>query len=185
MVSHRIKEIEERFKEVAGIDCDLSSFPLDNNLDSQTETRKKQSKKHGEVFTPLYLVDEMINKVDDSRYEEISETLDLCGGYGQFTIRLIRKYYSIHGESFDLDLFFENHWINELQKSSAYKLLYIFGNKLNLAMGDALHLGELPNSARGVYQYSSSAKKWKSKNPMAKGKDLSYFKRQFQKFDGE
>ena len=184
-VSERIEEIESRFKEVSKIDTDLSVYPLSRQDNLQVKTRKSKSKAHGEVFTPLWLVDQMIEKVDDSKFQEIGSTLDLCAGYGQFTIRLIRKYYSIHGESFDLDLFFERHWVSELQKSSAYKLLYIFGKDLNIAMGDSKLLNELPSKAIGVYYYSSVQKKWISKRAKSLKMDLNDFKNHFEKLEKE
>jgi hypothetical protein len=183
MVKERILEIEKRFKEVSGIDADLSIYPLSKQSNLQVTTRQTQSKNHGEVFTPLWLVDKMIESVDDDKFKEVSTTLDLCAGYGQYSVRLLRKYYSIQGEDFDLDLFLEKHWVSELQKSSAYKLLYVFGKELNIAMGDSLFLDKLPEDARGVYYYSKTKKSWISNRAKSRHYTLEMFKSRFVKFD--
>lgn len=161
-VDEKISSIEKRFLEVANLNLDLRIYPLTKNSNSQVETRKDKSKEHGEVFTPLWLVDYMINNVDD--YSSIRKTLDLCAGYGQFTIRLLRKYYSVHGENFDLDLFFEKHWISELQQESVHKLIYIFGKQINVAVGDSMKLDLLPPNARGFYFFNDSRGRWVSRN---------------------
>lgn len=184
MIIFRIEDIEKRFKEVSGINTDISIYPLVQQDDLQVETRKDKSKEHGEVFTPLWLVDKMIDQVPKKRFKKILKTLDPCSGYGQFTIRLIRKYYSIHGECFDLDLFFEKHWMTELQPSSAYKLLYIFGNKINIAVGDTMRISELHDDARGIYFYSEQKNKWENKTQRALKMSASQFQQQYMKLDG-
>ena len=83
-----VLQVEKNYKAVVGIQDDLSIYPLRSKQVSNIATNKDKSKKHGEVFTPLWLVDGMINQ---ARPKLGQITLDLCSGYGQFTIRHIRK----------------------------------------------------------------------------------------------
>ena len=135
-----VEDIEQRFLEVSGILCDLTKFPLaEKDIKKNISVNKEKSDQFGEVFTPLWLVDQMIFKAEESLYRAKS-TLDLCAGYGQFTIRMIRALYN-HDNNFDVGEWLKNnHTFIELQLESAYKLLYIFGIDINLLIGDALEI---------------------------------------------
>lgn len=128
-VEKLVAGIEKRFLEVAGLSGNLAarSITLDNHL--QVKTDKTKSDKHGEVFTPLWLVDQMIDRISDHKIKDQAlTTTDLCSGYGQFSVRLIRRKYSVLKESFDLDKFLgETHLFIELQPNSCFRLLHIFG----------------------------------------------------------
>lgn len=138
-----VKEIEERFLEVSGLDLDLSVFPLDESTNSQMKVDKEKRDQFGEVFTPLWLVDKMILKPGVKKLHESKSTLDLCAGYGQFTIRMIRALAN-YDQNFDvLRWLKENHTFSELQLESAYKILYIFGTNINLLIGDVLKIKEV------------------------------------------
>jgi hypothetical protein len=151
-------ESEKRFKRVCNISTDISTYPLKNNV-SNVETNKSKSKEFSEVFTPLWLVDEMINQVRFSSGWNV-KTLDLCAGYGQFTIRLMRYFFN-HYKSFDIKKFLcENHAFSELQLSSCYKLLNTFSDKINLFIGDSTHLNKLPKNASGIWCYIESFGYW-------------------------
>ncbi len=158
-VIEKIEDIEKRFCKISGINIDMT-FPIDKNENSQTKTSVEKSKQFGEVFTPLWLVDKMINQIDDHKFNNIMSTLDLCSGYGQFSVRLLRKYYSIQGENFDIDTFFEKHWFSEIQPQSVLKLCYIFGCDINVAKGDAIYLSTIKENYRGIYHLSNG--KWKN-----------------------
>jgi len=95
----------------------------------------------------------MILKKDD--WENIGTTLDLCAGYGQFTIRLFRF---LVNNGNDLETAMGKHWVSELQIKSCYKLLYIFGERLNMAIGDARNLSTLPDDAKGIWAFDEG--KW-------------------------
>jgi len=157
-IEMNIVEIERRFKEVSELDGDLSQYPLTSETHLQVKTNKEKSDQFGEVFTPLWLVDKMIEQKED--YTNLGNTLDMCAGYGQFTIRLIRKLMKVHGESFNLGEFFKKHWVCELQKESCYKLLYIFGKRLNVAVGDARNLETLPEDSKGIWHYDDMLNVW-------------------------
>ena len=127
-----IQELENRFKIVSTLNWDL------------------KSREFAEVYTPLYIVDEMIQTIPVGGMTPTTTNLDLCAGYGQFSIRIVRKLHDANA-NFNLDNYLRHyHFFNELQISSCYKLLWIFGSKINLAIGDALQLGKLPGKAKGI-----------------------------------
>lgn len=136
-----ITDIEKRFLEVSGLDCDLSKFPLEpDDIKINIKVDKEKSNQYGEVFTPLWLVDKMILKAGVKKLHEAKSTLDLCAGYGQFTIRMIRALAN-YDSNFDVYKWLKNnHTFIELQLESAYKILYIFGVDINLLIGDALQI---------------------------------------------
>jgi hypothetical protein len=139
-----ITEIEQRFLEISGIECDLTKFPLQpEDIKNNIKVDKEKSDQYGEVFTPLWLVDKMILKATVEKLHLSKSTLDLCAGYGQFTIRMIRALAN-HDKDFDVYKWLKtNHTFIELQLESAYKLLYIFGVNINLLIGDALKVSEV------------------------------------------
>lgn len=147
--------------EVAGLSGTINYYPINPNNHMQTKTNKNKSDKFGEVFTPLWLVDKMLNMKSNHNWKGNNTTLDMCAGYGQFTIRILRKKYSILGRSFNLKHFlYESHSFNEIQFSSIFKLMYIFGSNINLFIGDARKLTELPKDAKGIMLYSEPLNKW-------------------------
>ena len=164
--------IESRFLQVAELEGDIALFPLTKENHLQVVTDKDKSNKFGEVFTPLWLVDEMINRVSDYDWKNPNTTtLDLCAGYGQFTIRMLRKKYSVLGDNFDVYKFLKSypdeirkksatHSFSELQLSSAYKLLFIFGSRINLFIGDSRMLSILPDGTKGIWYYCTKSNNW-------------------------
>jgi len=139
-----VEEIEERFLEVTGISCDLTKFPIsENDIKNHITIDKEKSNQYGEVFTPLWLVDKMILKASDEKLHSSKSTLDLCAGWGQFTVRMIRALKN-YDENFNVDEWLKiNHTFIELQLESVYKLLYIFGININLLIGDALEINKV------------------------------------------
>lgn len=134
------EQIEQKFLEVTGISCDLKKFPLDkNDIKNNITINKEKSNQYGEVFTPLWLVDEMIQKVSIERLHGSKSTLDLCAGYGQFTIRMIRALQN-YDKNFDVNKWLKQHTFIELQLESVYKIFYIFGVNINIFIGDALDI---------------------------------------------
>ncbi|MGI0058308.1 MAG: hypothetical protein ACREBJ_00950 [Nitrosotalea sp.] len=150
-------EAEKRFKKTCKMTYDISIFPMSNGV-SNVETDKTKSKEFSEVFTPLWLVDRMIKRVKFKNAD--TRTLDLCAGYGQFSIRLMR-YFNDKFPDWDVRKFIkENHAFSELQLSSCYKLLNTFGNKITLFIGDSTYLSKLPPDARGIWCYIESYGYW-------------------------
>jgi hypothetical protein len=152
-----IEEMENRFLEISGIECDLSKFPLESNdIKNNIKVDKEKSDQYGEVFTPLWLVDKMILKATVEKLHASKSTLDLCAGYGQFTIRMIRALAN-YDKDFDVYKWLrENHTFIELQLESAHSILYTFGIDINLFIGDACKFIEaLKQSKRyGIFYYT-------------------------------
>lgn len=152
-----VETIEKRFKDVANLDGDFSLMPMPKEYHLQVTTNKEKSDTFGEVFTPIWLVDSMLERISDYDWRnENKTTLDLCAGYGQFTIRMIRKKFSLMGNKFDiLKFLFDTHHFAELQLSSCYKLLHIYSGNINLFIGDSKELKSLPEDCSGIYYYKN------------------------------
>jgi type I restriction-modification system DNA methylase subunit len=154
-----VESLELRFKDVANLEGDFSLMPMPKEYHLQVATDKAKSDSFGEVFTPIWLVDSMLERVSDYDWRNGNKvTLDLCAGYGQFTIRMIRKKFELLGEKFDIKSFlFETHYFSELQLSSCHKLLHIYSPNINLFIGDSKELKSLPENCSGIYYYN---KEW-------------------------
>lgn len=152
-----VERFESRFKDVANLEGDFSLMPMPKEYHLQVSTNKEKSDTFGEVFTPIWLVDSMLERVSDYDWRNENKiTLDLCAGYGQFTIRMIRKKYQLMGENFNLKRFIQQtHYFSELQLSSCYKLLHIYHNNINLFIGDSKELKSLPENCTGIYYYKN------------------------------
>jgi predicted helicase len=155
--THIVKCIERRFKNVAKLKGDFSIMPMPKEYHLQVATNKEKSDTFGEVFTPIWLVDEMLQRVSDYDWKNQNKiTLDLCAGYGQFTIRMLRKKISLLGNDFQYKKFlYETHYFSELQLSSCYKLMHIYSQYINLFIGDSKHLKSLPDNCSGIYIYKN------------------------------
>lgn len=155
-----LQTIEARFKDVAKLEGDFSLMPMPKDNHLQVKTDKEKSDTFGEVFTPIWLVDQMLERISDYDWRNPNKvTLDLCAGYGQFTIRMLRKKYTLMGNKFDIKNFlFGTHYFSELQLSSCYKLLHIYSPKINLFIGDSKELKSLPESCSGIFIYKNG---WK------------------------
>ena len=143
-----LSQIESRFKEVT----------------ESLKTDKEKSDKHGEVFTPESIVDKMLAQFSDKDWQ-VTEltTFDLCSGYGQFTVRMLRKRYDLKVTDISRILS-EYHLFAEIQPGSCFRLLYIFGSDIRLLIGDVTRMGELPPEAeRGIWVYSNG---WKEHTEM-------------------
>lgn len=156
-----IDRIEKRFKEITELyDIDLTKS-LIKKADykvQQVKTRKEKSKNFGEVFTPLFLVDIMILM----KFKEMTpktKTCDLCSGYEQFTIRMMRMLYNkFH---MNVEEWLKNvHTLTELQMESCAKLVYIFGPDINLYAGDSLKLEYSDENDKGILFFNEETKKW-------------------------
>jgi hypothetical protein len=70
--------IEQRFKDVANLDGDFSLMPMPKEYHLQVTTNKEKSDTFGEVFTPIWLVDSMLERVSDYDWRNSNKTtLDL------------------------------------------------------------------------------------------------------------
>lgn len=159
-----IENIESKFKEITGIqqEVDLSVWPLVQHVGFNIRTEEKQ--KMGEVFTPLQLVDRMI---EISKPLPNQFNLDLCAGHGQFTVRILR-YLTNNFPDFNLQEYLSTyHWFNELNPESVVFLQEIFGHNINIAAGPAEALKSYPQENTiwkpGIYYWNSEIKSWKRK----------------------
>jgi hypothetical protein len=185
-----LETLEQRFLKIADLSLDLSIFPIKQTVDTQVKTNKDKSKAHGEVFTPVWLVDKMIIKSLRNRSTKFPNTfLDLCAGYGQFSIRWLRclkKIYDKKNKPFNVEDILKNQiYFSELQPSSCYKLISIFGiENINLFIGDATKLDKLneEESYRGIYVFSSKKNKWINIDKIIHKilKDEEYFVKSFE-----
>lgn len=95
-------------------------FEKFKEIHNSTEGSEEKRRKNSEVFTPDWLVDDMCKQAIN---QQPNKTLDLCAGYGQFTIGLLRN-----GLIKDLS----NHTFVEKDPENQSKLKYIFGDNINL-----------------------------------------------------
>jgi len=172
-----LSQIENRFLEVAGFKGDLTvaSITKDNNM--QVAVNKEKSDLHGEVFTPLWLVDKMLDRVSPAEWKCLTRTtFDLCSGYGQFTVRMLRRRYSYLGERLNISrMLSEYHLFAEIQPSSCFRLLYVFGTDIRLLIGDVSKMGELPDNAeQGIWVYE---KRWLDRTLLITAMFNKYFKK--------
>ena len=161
-----LQEMELHFKEATGLKGDLSKSDISRD-DMQVETDEEKSDKHGEVFTPIGLVDEMIERIPRHTWKQSDRTtFDLCSGYGQFSIRMLRKRYGYIGEAINIpEILFEYHLFAEIQPGSCFRLLYIFGEEIRLLIGDVSEMGKLPDEAEyGIWVYNKE--RWEDRTEM-------------------
>lgn len=158
--------IEKRFKEISGIpqSVKIDYFPIIDHIGF--EIRLKEKGNNGEVFTPLEIVDKMIN-ISNPKPNKFN--MDLCSGWGQFTVRILRYFKETYTD-FELNDYIKNfHWFNELNIESAKHLIYIFGTDINLAIGPGQELKNYPQTEynvweRGIYYFNPDVKRWLKQN---------------------
>lgn len=158
-MADKIHAIEERFKVLCSIGGDLTRYPLSIEDDVEFDTDKDKSWEFAEVFTPLYMVDRMIEQVPMMTMS--TSNMDLCSGLGQFSIRILRKLYQKHKGRFNVESYLKScHYFSELQISSCFKLLWVFSTDINLFIGNSLKLGLLPPNAKGIWYLYEKADVW-------------------------
>lgn len=157
-----LDQIEQRFCEVAKLDIGLTVFPIkkEDYKEQKQETIKELSKKYGFVPTPIFLVDTMIC-MEMKNLKASSTTCDFCAGVGQYTIRLLR--YLKNKYQIDVEDFLKNnHYITELQPENCAALVYIFGPKINLYVGDSMNLKYSTEDDKGILFFDEKNKKWEN-----------------------
>lgn len=155
-----LKDIEQRFCEITKLNLDLSIFPFkkDTYKEQKQETIKELSKKFGFVPTPIFLVDVMIC-MEIKNLSVDSITCDFCSGVGQYSIRLLR--YLKNKFNIDVEQFLiNNHYLTELQPENCAALVYIFGPKINLYVGDSMNLKYSTEDDRGIVFFNDKTKVW-------------------------
>ena len=99
-----------------------------------------------------------------------TKTCDACSGCGQFSIRLMRKFYNklvslgVPEDKADLIIvnhwLKKNHWFTEFQFSNIAKLIYIFGPDINVYVGDSLNMKFAKEDERGLLFFNPKKKEW-------------------------
>jgi hypothetical protein len=144
-----LTKIEANFKSIAGVNEDLTIFPILTSLPiTQRHTEKKL---FGEVFTPPHLIDRMI---EISKPLPTQQNCDLCAGRGNFTVRMLR-YFTNSFPDFNLPHYLKhNHYFNEFNPENAKDIIAIFGTEINLFLGPAQELKHLPDNTKGFWQHN-------------------------------
>lgn len=161
----KIESIESRFKEVTQLDADFSIWP---HTEVYRQVRRTEFKDKGEVFTPTVLVDKMI-EIAKPKPNEVN--LDMCSGQGQFTVRMLRYFYN-QDSNFNCESYLkENHWFNEINEVNVESLKYIFGENINILIGDArmikhMKTDETGKPLKGIWYFKNN--NW-SINKISKG----------------
>lgn len=128
---------------------------LKSRIESVTSYSKDKSDSFGEVFTPLTLVREMVDKLPEELFEDPTKTFfDPAVGKGQFPWYIVCKLMMSEGmKKFEPNVksryihILENQiYMAEYQRTSAEELNNIFNPgasiKLNLYIGDTLTMPE-------------------------------------------
>ena len=149
------EEFEERFKHFTGLDQTLTNFPITELVQFNVDSVLRKTL--GEVFTPLKIVDQMIQMAEPHSHEF---NLDLCAGRGQFTIRMLR-YFQLQDTAFQPVEYLTNyHWFNELNIKNALDLIRIFGENINLCVGPGQLLHTMPSAGltwqKGIFFHDES-----------------------------
>ena len=126
---------------------------VSNLIQQESTYSKDKSDKHGEVFTPPELINEMLNKLPREIWEDKNKTwFDPCAGKGNFPITILKRLF-IHLQEHIIDdeerlkYIIENQlYMAEYQKESAEftDLVLSFGGryKVNMYVGDTLSIPE-------------------------------------------
>lgn len=143
-----LSELQTKFKKYTGLslDIDMSIFPILQHTPFAINTKNK--KQMGQVFTPLQIVDHMIQLCPPlpNKYN-----MDLCAGRGQFTIRMLRYFTNTYPD-FDLSYYMKHyHWFNEYNIDNAMDIANIFGNSINLLVGPAQQISKMPVDKNDIF----------------------------------
>ena len=95
---------------------------------------KLESKKLGEVYTPEYMVKNMVDQIPDEVWmNKDIKVLDFACGTGIFAFFIYKKLIKY----FDHDYVINNMlYFNDIQEKNIKKINYIFGNPRNVHNGD-------------------------------------------------
>ena len=156
-----LEDIERRFKECTKLsNIDLVQFPIlkKDYKQQKQETIEELNKKFGFVPTPIFLVDTMI-VMEQKNITKNSTTCDYCAGCGQYTVRLLR--YLKNKFDIDVEQFLtNNHYLTELQSENCAALVYIFGPRINLYVGDSMNLKYSTEEDKGIVFFNDKTKVW-------------------------
>jgi hypothetical protein len=158
----------------------ISDFEkLKEYIESHMKPDNKRKRENGEIFTPLSIVNEMIDKLDEAYIKANGETIfrnpslkwfDPAVGIGNFLIivyqRLMREL-DIPEEERSKHILENMLYMSELDAENVKKCKKIFGEKLNIYEGDTLEmtnsgfdviLGNPPYNKNGISSCKNKAK---------------------------
>jgi type I restriction-modification system DNA methylase subunit len=124
---------------------------ITNHIQKESTYSKEKSDKHGEVFTPSELINDMLNQLPRDIWEDKNKTwFDPCAGKGNFPIQILKRLFihlqeHIPNEEERIKHIIENQlYMAEYQYSSAeyIDLVFSFGGRfnVNLYVGDTLKM---------------------------------------------
>ena len=65
---------------------------IEQKIDQASSYNKSKSDKHGEVFTPATLINEMLDQLPNEVWSDHTKTFfDPCAGKGNFPIQIVKR----------------------------------------------------------------------------------------------
>jgi hypothetical protein len=124
---------------------------IENKIKNESQYSKDKSDKHGEVFTPNELINEMLDELPQEIWSDKTKTwFDPCAGKGNFPIQIIKRLmigleHEIEDEYERYKHIMENQiYMGEYQYESAEFIRQVFNPnndiKINLYEGDTLNM---------------------------------------------
>lgn len=116
---------------------------ISNFILEQSSYSKAKSDKHGEVFTPPSLINEMLDQLPQELFSDPSKTwFDPAAGKGNFPIEILKR---LVANGIDYKHALENQiYMAEFQRESAHIINQAFNPhndvKLNLYVGNTLEM---------------------------------------------
>ena len=102
--------------------------------------KKLETEKYGEVLTPFYLINDILNKleeIDKDIFKMNYTWFDPCVGMGNFHIMIYNRLIKYHKHYFIIKNMF---YANEINKKNVFLYKLIFGNNANIICDDSLKL---------------------------------------------
>jgi type I restriction-modification system DNA methylase subunit len=124
---------------------------LEQNIIQLSTYSKTKSDQHGEVFTPVELINEMLDQLPSEVWSDPNKTwFDPAAGHGNFHIQVLKRLFNSLKDEIQDDYERVKHIVEnqlyfaEYQAESAANVLmgFSFGGKfkVNLYIGDALSM---------------------------------------------
>ena len=134
-IKYDINKLLINIKEQNGSMNDLIEF-----INQCIHTKKCEVEKHGEVMTPPWLIDEILDKfeeIDKDIFKMNYTWFDPCAGMGNFHIMIYNRLIKYHKHDFIIKNMF---YANEINKKNVFLYKLIFGNNANIICDDSLKL---------------------------------------------
>ena len=132
---------------ISSIKYDINKLLVNKDIDELVEfinqcihTKKCEVEKHGEVMTPPWLIDDILNKfeeIDKDIFKRNYTWFDPCAGMGNFHIMIYKRLIKYHSHD---DIINKMFYANEINKKNVFLYKLIFGENANINCGDSLKL---------------------------------------------